>query len=184
MLGALPKKVANTLILFGAILLVSAFVFKLSANSAPTENEIITPVKEVAKPTELESISIPAIDINLPISKTWIRDGNWEIKKDTVSHLQVDGPLREKGTIVLYAHNSPEMFGEISTLKKGVAIELVTKTKEIKKFRVSETEIVYPRQIEVLFEGPKDTLILYTCYGSFDSQRFVVKASPSETEKR
>jgi sortase (surface protein transpeptidase) len=49
------------------------------------------------------------------------------------------------------------------------------------KYIVSETKRVLPNAVEEVLPTDHEVVTVYTCTGFLDSQRFVVKALPSES---
>lgn len=125
-----------------------------------------------------EEISIPAVGIDLPIFETEITNHSWEIAQDGISHLNISANPGEDGASILYAHNTNDRFGPIRWLTKGEKIIIVTKDKKRHVYTIQKTFDTNPNNISVLTANKKETLILYTCDGFADLQRFLVIAQP------
>lgn len=128
--------------------------------------------KETANPTK---IVIPKVGIDLAIEETVITNGVWQISAKGASHLAKSASPDEKGTIIMYGHNTNNRFGPIRWLTKGEKIELQTSDGKKHVYVVSELKKVTPDRMDI-FEQKGETLILYTCDGFADLQRFVVIA--------
>lgn len=136
----------------------------------------VTPVKNVyAIPTK---IIIPQVHVDLPIRETAISHGIWDIAEDAISHLTISADPSEKGVIILYGHNTNDRFGPIRWLSVGQKITLMTKDKKAHHYTITATKDVSANDVSVLTSVHTETLILYTCDGFADLQRFVVIAKP------
>jgi LPXTG-site transpeptidase (sortase) family protein len=138
---------------------------QISSKQQPT-------AKETANPTQ---IVIPKVGIDLPIEETVITNGIWQISAKGASHLAMSARPDQEGTIIMYGHNMNNRFGPIRWLTKGEKIELRTSDGKKHVYVVSETKKVAPDRMDI-FEQKGETLILYTCDGFADLQRFVVIA--------
>jgi LPXTG-site transpeptidase (sortase) family protein len=124
-------------------------------------------------------ITIPKVDINLPIEETAINRGVWQISRIGASHLTISARPGEKGAIIMYSHNTNERFGPIRWLSKGDSIKLKTADNKTHTYKITQTMTVSPNQMDVFTQNKGETLILYTCDGFADLQRFVIIAKPS-----
>lgn len=123
-------------------------------------------------------IKIRSVGIVLPVKETQIVDDIWTINENGASHLAISALPGMSGNVVIYGHNTKQVFGSLPNVKKGDVIELTLNNGEVFQYKVKETFVVNPEQIEVLQPTKVETLTLYTCTGFFDSKRFIVKAEP------
>ena len=137
---------------------------------------VITVVKKFAAPV---SIQIPDVRINLPVEETVINHGVWQIARNSISHLSTSARPGEKGPIVLYGHNTNDRFGPIRWLKEGGKISVTTSGGIVHSYTIYKTLDISPNDTNI-FNQSSETLILYTCDGFADLQRFVVLAKPSK----
>lgn len=172
------RKIALSLMLFGIVFVLIPILYHFNQT---IQLSLFTPTaKAVVKTnnsTPLE-ISIPAINLNLPVKQTAISNNTWEIAEDGVSHLITSAKPGSRGPIIMYTHNTPERFGPILTLTSGKSIILKTADAKYHIYTIEKTLEVYPNQMDV-FEQKNETLILYTCSGFADLKRFIVIAKPS-----
>ena len=167
-------------VFFGLGILFFAVYFGLRINQEiqlsivtpqiPSEQK--TPAKETASPTQ---IVIPKVGIDLLIEETVITNGIWQISVNGASHLAMSASPDQEGTIIMYGHNTNNRFGPIRWLTKGEKIEVKTSDGKKHMYVVSEIKKVAPDRMDI-FEQKGETLILYTCDGFADLQRFVVIA--------
>lgn len=167
------------LVLAGGLLILFPTLYKqtsLKQNLDPIkiDAKLLSNKKSTQTP---QRILIPKYKLDLKIIEANVVSGFWELSESSASHGVGSGNLGEKGNIVVFAHARDELFGPIRDIKKGDAIYLLTKN-SWHKYRVSETKLVDPNQIEVIAPTPKETLTLFTCSGFLDSKRLIVKALP------
>lgn len=177
----LKKTDKITLGLFlGAILCLSIFLFwkgysqrVLSFSSLPQQSLL-----ENQSYTQLDSIQIPKLKLDLVIEEAKIIDGIWQISQYGASHLSSSAHPGSKGNIIIYGHNKKELFGKLGKLR--LDDEIIITTKDLKKhqYKIYNILTVSPNQVEILAPTSDEILILYTCTGFADSQRLVLKAKP------
>lgn len=136
----------------------------------------VVPVKNLyAIPTEL---IIEKISIDMPIEETIIHNGIWQVGEKGASHLTISARPGENGPIILYGHNTLERLGPIRWLSKGDTIALKTADGKIHTYTIDQTMTVAPNKMDVFTQRTGETLIIYTCDGFADLQRFVIIAQP------
>lgn len=123
-------------------------------------------------------VSIPSVQMELPIVEEAIGNGVWGIAESGISHLNTSARPGEDGPIILYGHNTNDRFGPIRWLSTGSQITLTAGGNKQYVYVVEKTFDVSPDQVSVLLSQKGETLILYTCDGFADLQRFVVIAKP------
>jgi LPXTG-site transpeptidase (sortase) family protein len=133
------------------------------------------------KPTQ---IIIPKVSIDLPVEQTAINKGVWQVSEKGASHLTVSARPGEKGTIIMYSHNTNERFGPIRWLSKGDMIQVKTADGKTHAYKITQTMTVAPNKMDIFTQNKGETLILYTCDGFADLQRFVLLAVPAREGDR
>lgn len=136
--------------------------------------KVIPVAKTQPIPTQL---IVKKVGIDLPIEQTAIHNGVWQVS-DNVSHLTTSARPKENGPIIMYGHNTTEQLGPIRWLEKGDTIEVKTADNTIHTYIIQETLTVAPDRIDVFTQRSGETLIIYTCDGFADLQRFVLIATP------
>jgi LPXTG-site transpeptidase (sortase) family protein len=163
----------------GILLLISFVVYKfhratqLSFNH-PLQSTVVVDASSSAIPIR---IVIDKVKLDLPIYPTTIQGNTWQIDERGISYLADSAQPGQKGSIILYGHNTNNRFGPIRWLKKDSEIKIITSDNKEHFYIISETLTVKPSEVEVL-SANTETLILYTCTGLFDSQRYIIKAIP------
>jgi LPXTG-site transpeptidase (sortase) family protein len=181
------KSLRRTSFLVLLSLFIGAIVFLFTSPSGVRfkifeRKMLLSPIVSGQKTTESPttkipptSISIQKLDISLPISAALVHDNEWDIFEDKVSWLSTSAVPGE-GNVILYAHDRPEMFGELYKLEKGDIIE-IEQDKITVSYKVTESRSVQPQDVEAILSDDNQ-LTLYTCEGSFDQKRLVVYADP------
>lgn len=166
------------LFLIGTILVVIPLFFSVNESvQLMFFTPVVVPVATTYPiPTRL---SIPKINLQLPIEETTISRGIWTISPNGASHLALSARPGENGPIILYGHNTNDRFGPIRWLSSGDKIQIITKNNKTFSYTIIKTMDVSPTQLDVFTQQQGESLILYTCDGFADLERFVVIAKPS-----
>lgn len=126
-------------------------------------------------------IRIVGTTMNFPVFQTSIQHGVWQIADNGASHLVISANPGENGTIIIYAHNTLVRFGSLPFVYKGQKIILTTQDGKTHTYAVGKTVVASPTDTEVLMSKKGEVLVLYTCYGFADLERFVVFAYPTKS---
>lgn len=124
-------------------------------------------------------LEIPALKLSLPLIQTKITNNSWEIADNGASYLATSARPGTKGPIVVYGHNTSEIFKSLHKIKRKQSIHVQTKDGKIHTYRVSQILQVNPDKMKI-FDVEDETLIIYTCIGFADLQRLVVIAKPAQ----
>lgn len=125
-------------------------------------------------------IVITKVQLDLSIVEEVIHNGAWGISDNAISHLTTSARPGQAGPIILYGHNTTDRFGPIRWLSVGDTIQITTADKKVHTYVITKTQDVSPSQINFLTNVHGETLILYTCDGFADLQRFLVYATPKK----
>lgn len=123
-------------------------------------------------------IRIPKVDIDLPVIETVIVNDTWQIADNGISHLAISGRPGENTTIIMYGHNTDDRFGPIRWLSIGDTITLINTQNKTFAYKIAKITTVDPSNTKILTSQKGATLILYTCTGFADLQRYVIIAKP------
>lgn len=136
-----------------------------------------TNINRTSKPVE---ITIDSVDIELPIVETVIANNTWQIADNGISHLAQSARPGENGTIIMYGHNTDDRFGPIRWINLGDKITITTADTHTFTYIVTKIETVDPNNTKILTSQKGETLILYTCTGFADLQRYILIAKPQK----
>lgn len=174
-----------------SIILVAAGIFFLSISILWNLNQTIqltfftpkvVPVKNI-NPAKMKysiptAIDIDRIYLHLSVAETVITDGRWQIAENGASHLAISARPGEQGPIIMYAHNTDDKFGPIRWLKTGDKIRIKTQDGKSHEYKVTRTFDAEPNRIDIFTKIKDESLVLYTCDGFADLQRFILIARP------
>jgi LPXTG-site transpeptidase (sortase) family protein len=134
------------------------------------------------------SLSIPGIGVDIPVEEALVRGDTWDFSPFThqAAHLQLTALPGQGSNVVVGAHYElagfqPGPFIHLDRLTIGDQITVEFQGR-IYLYEVSQTRLVSPSDIEVVYGTPEETLTLLTCYGYAPhtgayEQRFVVRAA-------
>ena len=131
-----------------------------SVPQVETPNYILNPQMDLPE-TEYDGrryvgvITIPALEVELPVLKGWSRSGA------KIAPCRFDGtPYMDD--LVICAHNYQSHFGRLNTLKTGDLVQFMDMEGNLFTYQVVSFEILQPNQAELLRSGGWD-LTLFTC---------------------
>lgn len=131
-------------------------------------------------PQQAVRIQIPAIDVDAPI----VQGDGWEQLKKGVGQLIGTTNPGQNGNMVLSAHNDifGQIFQHLDRLENGDEVIVYT-NQQAYVYKVNQTQIVEPTQVEVLANTQEPVVTLISCFPYMvDNQRIVVTAL-LETER-
>ena len=146
----------------------------LSFNKVPVEVQKST--ENIDIPIE---IIIPSLQIDLKVDPGQIKDGVWQISETNATFLNTSAAPEANGNTVIYGHNKQVIFGNLPYLSIGQKILVKTKGGKIYNYLATQKYFVGPDRTDLVSPTKDNELTVYTCYGLFDSQRVVIKATPT-----
>lgn len=117
--------------------------------------------------------------IRLPVIEAGVVDGKWLIAEDKANHVWNSANPTDKGNIIIYAHNTPPLFGTLENVAIGEYVHVVTSDGVDHQYQIISKEVVSPAYTTPLQPTSAETLTIYTCTGFLDSQRLVIRAIPN-----
>lgn len=142
--------------------------FETEIQSVESENARLRPVH----------ISIPSL-IDIDINEQHLVDGQWTVDQQVASYLASSARPSEAGNIIIYGHNTKQIFGKLHLVKIGDLIAIDTADGQTHQYLVTDTLEIDPSQIQYLMQKSEETLTVYTCYGFMDRNRWLVIARPA-----
>lgn len=124
------------------------------------------------KPTQ---IFIPGAKINLPVKSAKIAYNTWEVSNTTASFGEGSSLPGTIGNTVIFAHAREGLFGNLAAAEENQLIYIFTDHNWY-SYRIKETLVVPPTDIDVIKKSEGAELTLFTCTGPHDSHRLVIKA--------
>ena len=127
-----------------------------------------------------ESLTIPSVNISLPIYPAKITGNRWEQTTKGISFLSTSALPGNAGNSILYGHNWPNLLGPLHKVKPGqkVYVRYGTITHS---FTIHYVGVVNGDDVSVIAPTSDVRLTLYTCTGFLDQKRLVVTALRDDT---
>jgi len=126
----------------------------------------------------LTKVIFPSFSQERKIVTTHVANGEWLLLDDAANYVYESARPRENGSIIIYGHNTPQVFADLHKLNFGDDIVLENNLGTKFYYQVVDKKIVKPDEIKYLNQN-KETLILYTCTGFLDSKRLLIFATPT-----
>ena len=126
-------------------------------------------------PTSPHKLTIPGLDLELPVLVASISGVTWETSSRGVSYLDSSALPGEMGNTVIYGHNWPSILGKLEQITPGTVISL-SMGDLVYNYQTTGSAEVDPSSTYITSSTVAKTLTLYTCSGFLDSKRFVVTA--------
>ena len=131
-------------------------------------------VQKGVKPKRIETSNL---SINTAVRVGGFINDKWILTNDSAFFVNTSGKLGEEHNTVIYAHNKPNLFQNLSKLEVGSVIIVTGGDNNKWKFTVTEKFVITPKEVEKLKTQVPNSLTLFTCNGLFDSERLVVRAA-------
>lgn len=125
-------------------------------------------------PQQAVRIQIPAIDVDAPV----VQGDGWDQLKKGVGQLIGTPNPGQNGNLVLSAHNDVfgQIFRHLDQLEDGDEVIIYTNQRAY-VYKVNQTQVVEPTQVEVLANTQEPVVTLISCYPYLvDNQRIVITA--------
>lgn len=143
---------------------------RLNFKESPTQKPVIS---GKILPSRLV---ISAVNIDLPVIPSEIKEGEWETTDTGVSYLKSSPLPGDRGNSIMYGHNWESLLGPLLRVKTGDTLSVEYSDGEKKTFVVAGIMTVTPDQTHILNATSDRRITLYTCTGFMDSKRLVIVA--------
>lgn len=175
----MKNSAGNILIIAGLFfLIITAYLYwqkvnpwKLSFSKIPKSQNVTATTR--VKPI---SISLPDLNIDLPIIEAEIKNNSWPTTDKGVSYLITSTEPGQVGNSIFYGHNWENILGRLSKVKPGQNIIVNLENGKNLTFKIDTVSIVSPNQTNVLDESADKRITVYTCTGFLDTKRLVAVA--------
>ncbi len=131
------------------------------------QDTALTPTIQVDGTPYLGLLSIPSLDLTLPVASDW----SYSQLKSTPCIYQ--GSLTQNNLVIM-AHNYDAHFGDLNQLQLGDGVTLLDSTGTTHSYTVTEIATLAETDIDALSQGDWD-LTLFTCLYGNNSYRTVVR---------
>lgn len=166
---------ARVLIILG-FLLISFGLFtqtQIFFRFLMTQRERPAPITSLQAPATL---SIPSQKINVNVDEGGIVEGEWVLSPSNALYLPTSGKLGEGYNTIIYAHNTPNLFGNLDKVAENDKIILKDRAGKSYIYKVASVEQVDPKDLKKLYSTQKNVLTLFTCSGWADTNRTIIHA--------
>jgi LPXTG-site transpeptidase (sortase) family protein len=141
----------------------------------PTQ-ENINPITETTNTKQPPtSIFIPKLNKRLPVQASVVKGNTWDLFNTSVAWLSTSAVPGE-GNVILYAHDWPNLWGDLYKLQPGDAVEVDQNT-TVHIYVVTQSRAVNPEDVQAIL-SKENQVTMFTCEGTFDQKRRVVVALP------
>jgi len=168
------------LIIFGVILMSLWGIHRYFYNQTMSISNAILAQYAKEPSTVPPPIHISIGNISLPVVEAGKVGDTWAISQTSANHVRESALPGTRGNIIIYAHNTNNLFGKLEDSKVGDPISIRTTDGLLHRYTVISVQWVTPGHTELLSPTPHETLTLYTCAGLLDSLRNVVQAVPAK----
>jgi LPXTG-site transpeptidase (sortase) family protein len=156
-------------VLVGALTGLLLAAFGKSMQSAPEPAASVVP----------KSIDIPSIDVEAPLMKLGLKDGEVELppyEKPTMAGWYTGSAVPgEKGASVIIGHvdtkTAPAVFYKLRHVRKGETVKVERSDGEVVEYKVDAVEQVHKDAFPLRKVYVEDGLKLVTCGGRFDQAK-------------
>lgn len=168
------KIIGRLLILTGLLVIFTVIILTQIDSFAPAKSKVYLPVSTQSQNPTPKSVQILSKTKLTPVKNGIYQNGKWELSDNNALYLASSGIPGKPGNIVLYGHNTENIFADLKKAKVGDQIQIDTASGTKLTFKVDTVKSVLPNAVEILKQGPDQRITLYTCTGLLDSLRFVV----------
>lgn len=166
-------------ILIGVIALNTAYPAlaqpNLSTVSSAVQNSDTHKATAITDDTQPVNISSNKLNISIPIQigRYDTIQKSWTLSSSVAYFLEGSSRLSTlHGQTILYAHNSPQLFGRLNELKKGDTVTIIDNLGQNFTYSLLFSRNIQPSDTSILFENTSSPrLVLLTCRGWFDEIR-------------
>ncbi|MBI4320243.1 MAG: sortase [Chloroflexi bacterium] len=164
------------------------------AEPSPTPTSTTTPVptpKPFIKMPPTTRIVIPKIRVDSRVVEAKVINGEWQVPRFLVGHLEGTANPGEDSNVALSGHiesiNAGNVFARLEELGPGDEVTLFAGDREF-VYQITETLVVANDDLSVVAPTPSETLTLITCTGIWNpftrdyDKRFIAIGEPVEPE--
>lgn len=133
---------------------------------------------------ELVHISIPSINIDLPIIRgAYDSQSGWSVDRLAANYIPSSHGIDKPGTTIIYGHDTSEVFHRIKAMEPGAKVDVTIKNGTTYQYirDLSDAKIIQPDDVSILNEtSSTHKIYLLTCDGWRSDKRYVLSLSMRE----
>ncbi len=128
------------------------------------------------------SISFPTTTqpTPVPLQATRIEQGEWYVSSDVGNILEQGARPDESGNIIVYGHNTKDIFWRLHELRVGDEVILRTTDERQHRYKITERVTILADDVSYIAPTESEVLTIYTFTGWFERERLVIRALPVE----
>ncbi len=174
-------KVIGILVFLASLFQLFQLVKGIEASAASrNETFIKTPVAINGLPNR---ITIPKIDLDLPVVSVPLINGTWQVNDGVANFAEETSSVNSTtGNVGIFAHDRDDGFRRIKELEVGDEIE-VKGTDFRAVYVVSDFKVVSTSRVDVFYPTTSPKLTLVTCEGAFSETRYALRADLKELQR-
>lgn len=174
----LSKSLSKILIVTGLVLvLISSLIQLRSAGLKAFYEPLSSSYQSIAPiPTTIswqEHVSA--------LTPTLLTQGQWPLSTETGHYLLNSSPLHQPGNVIVYGHNTGDVFGWLLDVQPTDQLTLTDQSGTTYHYQIESVNDVTADDISWLKPSEQNILTVYTCSGWFDQYRRVVRATLIES---
>jgi LPXTG-site transpeptidase (sortase) family protein len=123
-------------------------------------------------------VFLTAKNTNVTIREGAVFNGQWILSTESAFHYDASSRPTEPGNIIIYGHNTKNIFKSLKTVQKDDVITLTTEDQQTHDYTIIDIQVVSPSETEYLQPTQEEILTVYTCTGLMDTKRLVIRAKP------
>lgn len=130
-----------------------------------------------------ERMIMPSVDLALNILDSSVEPvGNsWPLSNDNAHFANFTPRLgSQKGTMLLYGHNSIQVMRKSSGMKVGSELTIVDDNGKSWQFIMTKESIIKPEDVGFIYEDVPFRIVIFTCNGWNDEYRRLMFFSPKQ----
>ncbi len=168
------SKILSWLFVYSGLILITYGGLLLYLRTAPLptiQEDVVSTANHFPS-----SITIPKLELSLPIYPASRVGNEWETSSVGVSYLTSSPLPGDQGNSVMYGHNWPNLLKRLKEVAPGDKIVVNRSGSPGLSYTIHFVSVVTPDQSHIYSNTNDQRLTLYTCTGFLDSKRLVVTA--------
>lgn len=168
-------------VIIGSLLLITSILHQtwrlralLPNYQAVAQLEPVLPHRDLGQ----RPVSITFNGQTVPIKPGTESASGWTLDRQSAFHVEQSAFPGEKGNIIIYGHNTNNIFGSLKQMKVDDLLELTLLNGTTITFQVFDVVTVSPAENGYLYPTGREQLTVYTCTGFLDKDRLIVRAIP------
>lgn len=147
-------------------------------NQAPA---VSTPANTAPQTTTPARMIMPSVDLALDIIDSTVQatTNDWPLSETNAHFANFTPKLgSQKGTMLLYGHNTPQVMRKTSDIKTGDTLTIVDNQGTSWQFTMTNEAIVKPENVGFIYEDVSFRIVIFTCNGWNDEYRRLMYFEP------